>query len=159
MAKPADPTKFLVGTSFKLPAFDDARRSQMKRFWEERGFKFILTDEKLHLARRGTFVKTFFSTNPQFLETKLTATWSQERELECIMEVNLFMQQISEWHKGFLELEMITFESYMLNDDRKTPVWRQFEEDMRQADRIYLWTAGICARKMPAEAKRKYLGR
>lgn len=159
MPTPPVPTKFLVGTSIKLPAFDEARRLQMKRFWEERGFKFILTDDKLHLARRGAFVKTFFSTNPQFLETKLTATWSQEKELECIIEVNLFMQQVTEWHKAFLELEMVVFESYMLHDDKKVSLWREFEEDRRQADSKYYWTAGLLGRKMPAEAKKKYLGR
>ena len=151
--------KFLVGTSLALPSFDEARRFQMKKFWEERGFKFILTDGNLHLARRGAFFKTFFSMNPQCLETKLTATWMGAKELECLMEVNLAMQQITEWHKAFLELEMITFESYMLNDDKKTSLWREFEEDLQQANNLYVWTLSMGGKKMPADRKRKYLNR
>ena len=131
----------------------------MKKFWQESGFKFILTDDNLHLARRGAFVKTFFSMNPRYLETKLTANWTQDKELECVMEINLFLQQVTDWHKAFLELEMIIFESYMLNDDKKTSLWRDFEEDLRQADATYMWTAGCFGKKMPDNLRRKYLGR
>lgn len=151
--------KFLVGTSLALPSFDEARRLQMKKFWQERGFKFILADGNMHLARRGAFLKTFFSMNPQCLETKLTATWMGSKELECVMEVNLAMQQITEWHKAFLELEMITFESYMLNDDKKTSLWREFEEDLQQANNLYVWTLTMGGNKLPADRKRKYLNR
>lgn len=155
----ADANKFLVGTSLKLPAFDEARRFQFKKYWQECGFKFILSDGNLHLARRGAFVKTFFSMNPRHLETKLTAAWMPSKELECVMEINMFLQQITEWHKAFLELEMLIFESYMLNDDRKTALWREFEEDLKDADAKYMWTAGIFGKKMPENLRRKYLGR
>jgi hypothetical protein len=153
-----DSSKFLVGTMLKLPSFDEARRHQYKKFWEERGFKFILTDEKMHLARRGAFFKTFFSMSPKYLETKLTASWVN-KELECIMEVNLLLQQVTEWHKAFLELEMITFESYMQSDDKKLSLWQEFEEDLKDADTKYTWTCGLFGKKMPADKKRKYLGR
>ncbi len=151
--------KFLVGTDLKLPSFDEARRFQFKKFWQENGFKFILTDEKLHLARRGAFYKTLFSMNPRYLETKLSATWTSSQVLECVMEINLSLQQITEWHKAYLELEMIVFESYMLTDDRKTSLWRDFQDDLRQADAQYTWTAGILGKKMPENLRRKYLGR
>ncbi len=154
-----DANKFLVGTNLKLPSFDEARSFQFKKYWQECGFKFILTDGNLHLARRGAFAKTFFSMNPRFLETKLTAVWLPANELECVMEINMFLQQVTEWHKAYLELEMIIFESYMLQDDKKTALWRQFEEDLRQADAQYMWTAGIFGKKMPESLRRKYLGR
>lgn len=151
-------SKFLVGTNLKLPSFDEARRNQYKRFWQERGFKFILTDEKLQLARRGSFFKTFFTMNPRYLETKLTSNWTNN-ELECIMEVNLALQQVTEWHKAFLELEMITFESFMQDDDRKAFLWREFEADLKEADAKYTWSCGLLGKKMAADKKRKYLGR
>jgi len=151
--------KFLVGTTLKLPSFDEARRFQFKKYWEDRAFKFILNDGNLHLARRGSFFKTLFSMNPQCLETKLTATWMPDKELECVMEINIAMQQITEWHKAFLELEMITFESYMLNDDKKKSLWREFEEDLQQANNLYVWTIGMGGKNMPADRKRKYLNR
>jgi hypothetical protein len=154
-----DSNKFLVGTSLKLPSFDEARSFQFKKYWQDHGFKFILTDSSLLLARRGAFVKTFFSMNPRHLQTKLTANWTEEKELECVMEINLFLQQTTEWHKAFLELEMITFESYMLNEDKKASLWRDFEEDLRQADATYMWTAGIFGKKLPDNLRSKYLGR
>lgn len=155
----AAPNKFLVGTDLKLPSFDEARRFQLKKFWQERGFQFILTDDHMHLARRGAFYKTFFSTSPRHLETKLTATWTKERELEVVMEVNLAFQQVTEWHKAFLELEMLTFESYMERDDQQKKLWQEFEEEMKMADVMYTWTVGCFGKSMPAEKKLKYLGR
>jgi len=141
-----------------LPSFDEARRQQYKRYWQERGFNFILTDEKMHLARRGAFFNTFFSMNPKHLETKLTAAWTS-KELEVVMEVNLYLQQVTEWHKAYFELEMITFESYMQYEDRKASLWREFEEDLKDADAKYTYSCGIFGKKMPADKKRKYLGR
>lgn len=155
----AAPNKFLVGTDLKLPSFDEARRFQLKKFWQERGFQFILTDDHMHLARRGAFYKTFFSTSPRHLETKLTATWTDDKQLEVVMEVNLAFQQVTEWHKAFLELEMITFESYIQYDDRKASLWREFEEDLKEADTKYTWTGGVFGKKMPEDKRRKYLGR
>lgn len=151
-------SQFLVGTNLKMPSFDEARRDQYKRFWQERGFSFILTDPNMQLARRGSFFNTFFSMNPKHLETKLTGTW-QNQELECVMEVNLTLQQVTEWHKAFLELEMITFESFMQYDDRKTTLWRDFVEDLKNADAKYTWSCGIFGRKMPDDKKKRYLGR
>jgi len=154
-----DKDKFSVGTLLKLPSFDEARQFQLKKFWQERGFTFALTDSNLLLARRGSFVQTLFSMNPQVLETKLTATWSEAKELECLMEINLFLQQVTEWHKAFLELEMITFENYMLHDDKKSALWREFNDDMQIANLQYLWTFGLGGKKMPDQMKRKYLNR
>ncbi len=81
------------------------------------------------------------------------------KELECVMEINMFLQQTTEWHKAFLELEMIIFESYMLNDDRRLSLWREFEEDLKDADAKYMWSAGIFGKTMPEGLRRKYLGR
>lgn len=75
------------------------------------------------------------------------------------MEVNLAFQQVTEWHKAFLELEMLTFESYMERDDQQKKLWQEFEEEMKMADIMYTWTVGCFGKSMPAEKKLKYLGR
>jgi hypothetical protein len=138
---------------FQLPIWDEFTRFKMIDFWSRRRIEFSESSENTLKGKRGSLLGNITSFDMSKLMSELTITISAENRVHCELEVNTFMQIITEYNKAWWNLEMETFESYLLQTDEQDERWRRFKAIDKKAAIAWTLTSGLVGNKIPPEEK------
>lgn len=147
---------FTVERTIQVPYLDEARRFKIENYWLDHGFDFTEFSQENFRGSRGGIIKNLFALESSKLWSYLDIVWLRSAgRLDCKMRVNYVFHDLTEWDRIFLNLEMATFESYMLNDDKKVRLWNDFMDQYRSAFGRWAFSFGICGRKVPPELRKR----
>ncbi len=107
-------------------------------YWENRGMKFIRRSEAYLKGTRGNFLGNLLSFNMKHLICQIEIDKKQDR-LECILSVNTILQYITESNYNFFELELETFEKYLLSNDLNQRAWQEQRKKSKQQDISFIF--------------------
>ena len=122
-------------------------------FWSRRRVVFSETSGKTLVGRRGNLFGNLTSFDMSKLIAKLTVTISEQNEVYCVLDVNTVLQQITEYNKAWWDLEMDTFESFLLHNDEQEEKWKKFGVHYKKAAWAWSFSYGVRGNKMPPEEK------
>ena len=147
---------FTVARTIGVPNWDDVIRTKAKAFWAERRITF--TEESAHVlaGRRGSLAFNLISFDPTRLMATLTITSLEPSKIDCVLTVNTFGQAMTDWNKACLNLEMATFESYLVDNDRKEELWARFLKRLNIANVKWALTFGILGSRMSSREKSEF---
>lgn len=132
-----------------LPRWDGEQRRRAIQFWMDRGFRFRQADSDPLVARRGSLWGNLTSYDMGKLAATLTIECKSPDAIECVMVVNTVFQDITEWNQAYWQLEMESFESWLLHGDKKEAEWSEFLNGSRRAAIEWTLSCGRFGRKMP----------
>lgn len=115
-------------------------KKQIVSFWESRNIKFQNISENEFIGKRGSIIGNLFSYNMQNLITKLSVRIINTNEIICELDIKTIFQQITNWNKEYWQLELDTFETYLLNNDLLENNWEEYYKRSKKLNII--WT--IC---------------
>jgi hypothetical protein len=128
----------------------------IKTYWCEENMVFLQEGPVFH-AHRGNLLANGFAIHPAKVKSALTIT-SLGGSLDCLLRVDTRFQDMTDWTKAFFHLEMNTFESYLLYQDRQEQLWSSF---FREFDAAFVrWTLSLClfGRNMSRDQWNTYTG-
>ena len=138
---------------FEIPFWDEFVKFNLVRFWTNRGIKFDQITDTILTGKRGNLFGNFISFDMSKLMSKLVITVSPENEIHCVLDVDTFMQKITEYNLAWFDLEMDTFQSYMMDFDEQDERWTRFDANYKKAAWIWSLSLGIHGDKIPPEEK------
>jgi hypothetical protein len=147
---------FIVARTIIIPTWDETIRSRAKAFWTNKHIAFTEESEYLLAGRRGNRICNLVSYDPTKLVATLTITSLERSKIDCVLAVNTSFQLMTDWVKALLELEMATFESYLLDDDPKEELWKRFLKSYNIANLKWTVTCGILGTKMASAEKSEF---
>ena len=138
---------------FQIPMWDDFARFKMNDFWSRRRIEFSESLDNTLKGKRGSLLGNITSFDMSKLMSELTITVSAENQVHCVLKVNTFMQIITEYNKAWWNLEMETFESYLLQTDEQDERWEKFKSNDKKAAIAWTLTSGLVGNRIPPEEK------
>ena len=123
---------------FLTPIWDESLKQKAINFWSKRGIVFEKIEGNALHGKRGSLLGNLFSYDMSKLISTLSISVSADSELTCILDVNTVMQGITERNKEYWNLEMNTFESFLLRNDEQVDNWEDFRK--RSVLGAIIWT-------------------
>ena len=137
----------IIERAVKLPAWDEAARQRSISYWTDQGFQVKETSPYTLIGKRGNLIGNLISFDMKNLMANLAITWDEDNQLlHMSFRVNTVMQQITEWNEEYWKLEMDSFESCLLNGDKKEQTWAKFLAAYNKAS--LKWTFGAGGKKI-----------
>lgn len=144
-----------IEKKFFVPTWDEARRQKAVGYWSQRHVVFSQETGNTLVGERGNLLGNLVSYDMSRLIAKLSINVSKENEIHCILDVNTFMQIITERNKEFWRLEMETFESYLLYNNEQPEIWREFTIQNRIGALLWTMTFGLLGNRLPSKEDHK----
>jgi hypothetical protein len=85
------------------------------------------------------------------LMSGITISVSPQNEVECQLQVNTIFQIITDYNKAWWNLEMETFETFLLRNDEQEERWKVFRANHKRAAQAWSLSFGLRGNKIPAE--------
>ncbi|HEY9791774.1 MAG TPA: hypothetical protein V6D22_15325 [Candidatus Obscuribacterales bacterium] len=148
---------FTVARSIQAALWDEEVRRDARSYWQHRRMIFTQENERIMRARRSNLLCNLVAFDPSKIAANLTITWMEPDSCDCVLTVNTAFQWLTDWNIAWLQLEMATFESFLLYNDLKGEVWEKF---LRRHDIATLqWTmsGGLLGNYMSHEDKGTFL--
>jgi hypothetical protein len=142
-----------IEKTFRIPLWDEFVKFKTIDFWTRRRIKFTETIGDTLIGTRGSLFGNLTSFDMGKLSSKLSISVSPQNTLYCLLEVNTFMQKITEYDQAWWDLEMKTFESFLLESDEQEARWKEFNTNHKKATLIWNFSFGICGHKIPLQEK------
>lgn len=141
---------FTVERTIKVPCLDEARLFKIEHFWCDRGIDFSEFTLTTFKGSRGGPVQNLFAIESTRLWSELAIHFMRSSSsLSCRLKANTVFHDMTDWDRAFLNLEMATFESFLLHDDRKVGLWNDFMDQYRAAMKRWAVTFGMSGRRLP----------
>ncbi len=118
--------------TFAVAGWDDETRARAMQYWRERGVRFGASTGEMLRGRRGSLWGNGWGLSIQRFRTKLTIAHGEDRRLTCVLDVDPTLASISRSCRNFLELELATFESWLLRGDEQPEAWARLRADNRR---------------------------
>lgn len=147
---------YTLAKTINVLSWDEATQQKAKKFWAKNGIKFTEESEHLLKGSRGDRLSNLISYNPRKVISTLTITNLEPTKIDCVLVVNTMGQHWTDWNKAFLELEMKTFQSYMLDDDELEALWKPFLRSYNFASLLWSFSYGIWGTRMTTEDRSKF---
>jgi hypothetical protein len=138
---------------FQIPYWDEFARHKVVDFWSRRRIKFSETSSHTLVGTRGSWLGNLISYDMSKLKSELMITVSPANELRCRLKINTLMQIITEYNKAWWNLEMESFESYLLETDEQEERWERFSANNKKAAIVWTLSSGMVGHKIPPEEK------
>lgn len=142
-----------VEKTFQIPIWDEFTRYKMIDYWSRRGIRFSESLGTTLKGRRGSWLGNITSFDMSKLMSELTINVSAENQVYCVLQVNTFMQIITDYNRAWWNLEMETFESYLLQTDEQDERWKRFRANDKKAAIAWTLTSGLVGNRIPPEEK------
>lgn len=142
-----------VVRTFKVPAWNETTKEKAIGYWTRRRIIFSETSGDTLIGKRGNLVGNLTSFDMSKLMAHLTIKNSSDNEVSCVLVVNTVMQSVTDYNKAWWDLEMDTFESYLLRNDEQEEKWRKFGAAHKKAAWNWSLTFGINGNKIEPEDK------
>jgi hypothetical protein len=139
---------------FNVQNWDNNLKQKAINYWARRGIIFGETEGNILTGKRGSLLGNFFSYNMSKLITKLSISVSAYNVLTCTLDVNTVMQGITQRNIEYWNLEMDTFESYLLTNDEQIENWQDFKKRNILAAIIWTVTLGLFGDGLSAKKKK-----
>jgi hypothetical protein len=123
---------------FLIPIWNESLKQKSINFWSKRGVVFEKIEENALHGKRGSLLGNLFSYDMSKLISTLSISVLPDNELTCILDVNTVMQGITDRNKEYWNLEMNTFESFLLRNDEQVDNWEDFRK--RSVVGAIIWT-------------------
>ncbi|MBI5821717.1 MAG: hypothetical protein HZA88_22325 [Verrucomicrobia bacterium] len=130
-------------------AWTEGAQQKLISFWSARRFLFSDTSAAPFVAKRGHILWNLISYDMTRLRADLTIASSTPDRIDLRMKVSSAFQQITDWNRAYLDLEMATCESFLLRNDLREAEWTEFMKAYRKAAIIWTLTFSIGGRRMP----------
>lgn len=138
-----------VERQVQVPVWNKVTKQKIIDYWSARHIVFNETSITTLRGKRGSFVDNLVSFNMINLMAELTVTVLSENEIHCVLEVNTIMQQITDWNRAWLDLEMETFETFLLHNDLQEEKWKRFGAGYNKAAWAWGLSCGLIHQKVP----------
>ncbi|HEX8550627.1 MAG TPA: hypothetical protein VF681_03630 [Abditibacteriaceae bacterium] len=142
-----------VEKRFQVPIWDEVVKRKAIDFWSRRRITFSETSGNTLIGKRGNLLGNLISFDMSKLIAKLTITVSDKNEVHCILDINTVYQQITEYNRAWWDLEMDTFESFLMRNDEQEEKWKKFGVHYKKAAWAWSFSHGIRGDRMPPEEK------
>lgn len=114
----------------------DISVQRLSAYWENRGMKFVERSETYLKGKRGNLLGNLFAFNMKNIISQIEIR-KQPEKIECKLSINTIFQYITSSNKRFFQLELETFERYLLFDDLNEEAWQALAIKSKQQD-IYI---------------------
>ena len=142
-----------VEKTFQIPIWDEFTRFKMVDFWSRRRIEFSENSGNTLKGKRGSLLGNFTSFDMSKLMSELTISVSAENQVHCVLKVNTIMQIITDYNKAWWNLEMESFQSYLLKTDEQNERWERFRANDKKAAIAWALTSGLVGNRIPPEEK------
>jgi hypothetical protein len=132
-----------------LPIWNEGVKQKVITYWSERGITFNDISGDVLTGRRGSVWGNLTSFDMSKLMARLTVSLAVPNTVSCVLDVNTILQGITEWNRAYWQLEMETFESFLLTGDKKDEVWRTFLKANKKASLAWTLSLGAAGRELP----------
>ena len=133
---------------FEIPKWDDVVRRKAVDFWSRRGVSFFDQTECTLAGRRGSILGNLISFKMSDLLSSLWIGISPKNEVHCVLDVDTILQRITEYNRTWWDLEMETFESFLLRNDEQEAKWRLFLLSNYNASLAWTFSFGMLGNRM-----------
>ena len=130
----------IISKNFCVPEHDDSLNERIIKFWSGRGINLLKDTKSSLTGKRGNFLGNLISYDTSKLITKLTVKIENGRII-CEFNINTVFQYITNLNKKFWELELETFESFILNNENQDELWKEYYKESRRSN--FIWTIFI----------------
>jgi hypothetical protein len=137
---------------FEIPKWDDAMRQKAMDYWSRRGVSFFEVTESTLAGKRGNILGNLLSFDMSNLLAILYIGVSLKNEIHCVLDVDTVLQHVTEYNRAWWNLELETFESFLLRNDEQTAKWQVFLQSHYSASLAWTFSLGMLGNRMqPAE--------
>ncbi|HEY9787402.1 MAG TPA: hypothetical protein V6D17_18580 [Candidatus Obscuribacterales bacterium] len=147
---------YTVVRAIRVPEWDEETRSRTITFWTQRGMHFFETGTNVLRARRGRLLHNVYSFDNSKLKADLTLTVADLPIVDCVMHIDTSFQDWTDWNRAYFHLEMVTFETFLLRDDKQEKLWQCFKKDSNLATTRWFISAMFFGRRMSRAEWAKY---
>ena len=142
-----------VRKSIQLPTWDEEMRQKLVSFWQQRGIVFTEKSENLLVGKRGSLWGNLTSFDMSKLTTNLTISRSKGCLIECKLEINTVMQEITHFNRAYWQLELDTLESWLLFGFKRDAEWREFHNAVRKESVNWAVKKTLTGSGLPSESQ------
>jgi hypothetical protein len=139
---------------FFVQKWDQGLLQKAVDYWTKRGIVFEKREENALFGKRGSIFGNLFSYDMSDLISQLYISVSSNNELTCLLDVNTFMQWITERNIEYWFLEVDMFESYLLHNDEQIEEWNDFRKRNILGSIIWTFTFGLFGDGVSAKKKK-----
>jgi hypothetical protein len=119
--------------TFRVPAWDFEMRKKARRYWEGRRFKLDKQGTETITGNRGSLWLNLIAMDMRKVRGTLRISPTGPNEITATLEINTTFQTVTEWEEEFWRFELLTFHSYLLQDDLQEAAWERFLQMKRRA--------------------------
>jgi hypothetical protein len=148
---------FTVARSIPACIWNEETRYNAKSYWQNRRVIFHDETERVLKGKRSNLLTNLVALDPAKISATLTITWMEPGSCDCILTVDTRFQWMTDWNKAFLQLEMATFESYLLYGDLNGEIWERFLRSHDIANWQWSLSGGILGNSMSISDRRFFL--
>ncbi len=140
-----------VSRSIVISEWNDAIRRKIVDFWQERRVVFTVSEGRTLEGKRGSLLGNMTSFDMTRLITTLTVSRTSPAEIVCRLDIDTTFQSITTWNEAYWQLEMDTFESWLLYGEDKKAEWEAYYKTARAGDIRWLLSFGLFGNRTPPE--------
>src|SRR5438105_2728451 len=149
-----DRTRLRFERRFAVLCPGEAVRQRAVGYWSRRGMVFREAGEALLTGSRGSVWGNLISFDPSELMAEVTITFDDSAGVRCVLVVDRSFQIVTDWNRAWWELELETFESFLVSRDEQPHRWQVFKEAHRRAAWDWALSVGMRGRKIsPADRR------
>jgi hypothetical protein len=127
----------VVELSAPLPA---NLKDNVRHFWEKRRITFLDESEGTLMGMRGSKLWNAVTFDMSKLRSDLSIVFNQQAgTIECVLDVNTSLQQITPMNQMYFVEEMSVFESYLKAGDEQEEAWKEFKQEYSKDNRRWFW--------------------
>jgi hypothetical protein len=115
----------------------DISVQRLSAYWEGRGMKFIERSEFYLKGKRGSLLGNLISFDMKHIISKVEIR-KEPQEIKCELWVNTIFQYMTKANKRFFQLELETFERYLLFDDLNEEAWQTLTNESKRQDLLFI---------------------
>jgi hypothetical protein len=137
-----------IEKTFQIPVWDEFVKFRTIDFWTRHRIKFTETLGNKLIGTRGSLFGNLISFDMSRLTSKLSISVSPQNTVCCLLEVNTFMQKITEYDRAWWDLEMEIFKTFLLKADEQEARWKKFNTNHKKATLKWNFSLGTCGNKI-----------
>ena len=124
----------VIEKRFQLSEWNEGSRRKVVEYWADRNVRFMHVSENELVGTRGSLLGNMVSPQMQDVLTTMKVEVTESKECVCVLDIATTFQIITSWNRRYWQLELDTFESFLLRGERRQAEWASYSTRANKAD-------------------------
>lgn len=132
------PLHRVISKTLQLPTWNQDVKQQIISFWSARGFSFSQESGDTIVGTRGSIWGNLTSFDMSKLISTLTVSINDSACCTCTLDVYTIAQTITPWNAAHWQLELDTFENWILYGNAMEHEWAELQNASAKSNLLWV---------------------